>query len=64
MTSKNRLEVREAMAKAYRGGASIRACAEAHDRSYGQTRVLLLEAGVQLRSRRGTRGPRPRPAAE
>ncbi|MEU7092950.1 helix-turn-helix domain-containing protein [Kitasatospora aureofaciens] len=59
LTSKTRQQVREAMAKAYRDGASIRACAEAHDRSYGQTRTLLLEAKVQLRGRGGAQGSHP-----
>lgn len=44
--------VRGLMAKEYRAGAAIRALAAQHELSYGLARTLLLEAGVELRSRR------------
>ncbi|BBA98280.1 hypothetical protein RVR_4411 [Actinacidiphila reveromycinica] len=42
---------RTALAEGYRARASIRALAAEHDLSFGLTRTLLLEAGVELRSR-------------
>ncbi|MCX4550543.1 MULTISPECIES: helix-turn-helix domain-containing protein [unclassified Streptomyces] len=47
--------LRADLRRAYDGGAAIRALATEHDLSYGLTRALLLEAGVKLRSRRGSR---------
>ncbi|MET9619009.1 helix-turn-helix domain-containing protein [Kitasatospora indigofera] len=41
---------------AYEGGASIRALAQVHGRSYGFVHRLLTETGVVLRSRGGTAG--------
>jgi predicted transcriptional regulator len=41
------------LAERYRGGASIRVLARHTDRSYGNVRRLLQEAGVELRSRGG-----------
>ncbi|MFE3114231.1 helix-turn-helix domain-containing protein [Kitasatospora indigofera] len=41
---------------AYEGGASIRALAQAHGRSYGFVHRLLTETGVALRSRGGIVG--------
>jgi Helix-turn-helix domain len=41
------------LATQYYGGASVRAIAEAHGRSYGWTHKMLEEAGVQFRSRGG-----------
>jgi len=40
-------------AKLYTQGCTIRSVARQLGRSYGSTRVLLLEAGVQLRDRGG-----------
>lgn len=51
-------QLRKALADSYNAGASIRALADEHDMSYGLTRTLLREAGVQLRTRRGTRTPK------
>ncbi|WP_434593453.1 helix-turn-helix domain-containing protein [Streptomyces sp. A5-4] len=45
-------QLRATLADAYNGGASIRTLAAEHDLSYGLTRALLLEAKVELRSRR------------
>mgnify|MGYP001608592838 CR=1 FL=1 len=39
----------------------IRAIGKLHGFSYGKTRSLLVELGVNLRPRGGARGPRPRP---
>ncbi len=38
---------------AYEGGASIRALAQAHGRSYGTVHRILTQAGVVLRGRGG-----------
>lgn len=44
--------------KDYKGGASIRAIAEAHGRSYGFVHKVLTESGVPMRRRGGdTRKP-------
>ncbi|WP_233534061.1 helix-turn-helix domain-containing protein [Streptomyces murinus] len=56
---KEREKLRKALAKKY-GKASIRALAAEHKLSYGLTRTLLLEAGVELRSR----SRRPKTAVE
>ncbi|MFC9341417.1 helix-turn-helix domain-containing protein [Streptomyces sp. NPDC057020] len=44
-----------ALAERYLAGASIRAVADWADLSYGTARQLLLEAGVKLRGRGGSR---------
>lgn len=54
----DRAQLRTDLAKAYIGGASIRALAAEHDLSYGLARDLLLEADVALRSRLGRRPAR------
>ncbi|MFI0934666.1 helix-turn-helix domain-containing protein [Streptomyces sp. NPDC021019] len=50
-----REQLRTDLAKGYGGGegagSSIRRLAAAHRLSYGLTRTLLLEAGVELRTR-------------
>lgn len=43
------------------GRLPIRKLAKRHGLSYGKTRSLLVELGVNLRPRGGARGPRPRP---
>ncbi|MEW2068456.1 helix-turn-helix domain-containing protein [Streptomyces sp. NPDC007346] len=43
------------IAAEYVAGASVRAVAESAGLSYGTARVLLLEAGVTLRPRGGSR---------
>lgn len=54
----DRERLRRAVAEAYEAGSSIRGVAEAYGVAYGTARALLLEAGVRLRSRAGTRGGR------
>ncbi|MFF2612289.1 helix-turn-helix domain-containing protein [Kitasatospora sp. NPDC058046] len=65
LNSMDRVALRAAMATAYdavtvRKGkerrGSVRSVADQFDRSYGQTRTLLLEAGVKLRTRGGSAG--------
>ncbi|MFF2522469.1 helix-turn-helix domain-containing protein [Streptomyces liangshanensis] len=46
-----RIDLREDLAQRYDAGASIRTLATQEHRSYGFTRTLLLEAGVELRPR-------------
>lgn len=48
-----RTAARDKAAELYGRGATIRSVAKELGRSYGGTRVLLLEAGVQLRGRGG-----------
>ncbi|MET8438900.1 helix-turn-helix domain-containing protein [Streptomyces sp900116325] len=45
--------------KEYEGGASIRAIADAHGRSYGFVHRILSEAGVTLRGRGGDTRNKP-----
>ncbi|PSK52409.1 hypothetical protein B0E38_04735 [Streptomyces sp. 111WW2] len=52
----DRVVLRQDLARDYRAGASIRAVAAEHRLSYGTARTLLLEEGVRLRTRVGTRG--------
>lgn len=53
LTGQAREKVRAEAARLYGQGATIRSVAQQLDRSYGGTRVLLLEAGVTLRARGG-----------
>ncbi|WP_200309147.1 helix-turn-helix domain-containing protein [Streptomyces adelaidensis] len=53
LTGDARDKVRQRAAQHYAAGLSIRAISRALGRSYGGTRVLLLEAGVTLRGRGG-----------
>jgi hypothetical protein len=48
-----RKNARDKAARLYDAGATIRSVAAQLGRSYGGTRVLLLEAGVTLRARGG-----------
>lgn len=48
-----RTTARQQAAELYGQGATIRSISVALGRSYGGTRVLLLEAGVTLRARGG-----------
>jgi len=58
LTGEAREAKRKELARGYEEHRqSIRSLAAEHDLSYGTTRLLLLEAGVRLR----TRGGRPRP---
>lgn len=50
-----RTKVAADFAALYRQGDSIRAIVARSGRSYGTVRDLLLEAGVKLRTRAGTR---------
>jgi transposase-like protein len=43
------------MSRRYRSGDSLRTCAAAAGVSYSTMRNRLIEAGVQLRTKRGTR---------
>lgn len=54
LTGEDRDKVRQRAAQHYAAGLSIRAISRALGRSYGGTRVLLLEAGVQMRKRGGS----------
>lgn len=49
----DRTTTRTNAAELYLAGCTIRSVAKQIDRSYGNTRVLLLEAGVKLRSKGG-----------
>ena len=51
ITGDARRALAEQLAAAYREGASIRVLAVRTGRSYGAVRQLLVEAGVQLRTR-------------
>jgi len=53
LTGNAREEARQKAARWYAAGSTIRSVAAELGRSYGGTRVLLLEAGVQLRGRGG-----------
>lgn len=53
LTGQARDKVRQRAAQHYAAGLSIRAISRALGRSYGGTRVLLLEAGVTMRKRGG-----------
>ena len=52
-TGTERISVRGELADLYRTGSTIRSLARRTGRSYWAVRVLLLEAGVQLRDRGG-----------
>ncbi len=54
LTGDARDKARQEAARRYKAGATIRSVARQIGRSYGGTRVLLLEAGVQLRGRGGS----------
>lgn len=59
LTGDARQTARQQAAQLYGQGCTIRSVAQQLGRSYGGTRVLLLEAGVQLRGRGGAiRKPR------
>ncbi len=53
LTGNARQQARQQAADLYAQGATIQAVARQIGRSYGGTRVLLLEAGVTLRARGG-----------
>jgi hypothetical protein len=53
LTGDVRTAARDKAARLYNAGAGIRSVAAELGRSYGGTRVLLLEAGVTLRGRGG-----------
>ncbi|WP_055495952.1 helix-turn-helix domain-containing protein [Streptomyces sp. TP-A0356] len=57
ITGGAREELAAVLAREYGEGRSIRAIAEAHGRSYGFVHRVLTEAGVPLRSRRGSVRP-------
>lgn len=48
-----RADLRERMARDYRGGSSIRGVAEKYGKCFGTTYTLLQEAGVKFRDRTG-----------
>jgi Helix-turn-helix domain len=52
LRGEERDKVRAAAKKDYDGGASIRDVAAEHNVSFGLARTLLLEADVELRTRR------------
>ena len=52
-TGLERISIRGELADLYRTGSTIRSLAARTGRSYWAVRVLLLEAGVQLRDRGG-----------
>ncbi|MFI9026375.1 helix-turn-helix domain-containing protein [Streptomyces sp. NPDC053560] len=58
LRGEERASLRRTLASAYDGGDSIRKLLTEHELSYGLTRTLLIEAGVTLRSKRGSRGER------
>ena len=53
LTGQARDKARQQAAELYGQGCTIRSVARQLGRSYGGTRVLLVEAGVQLRGRGG-----------
>jgi hypothetical protein len=53
LTGDDRDTTRNEAARLYQTGFTIRVVAKQIGRSYGNTRVLLLEAGVALRSKGG-----------
>lgn len=53
ITGRERDRLAALLAQRYLAGASIRALATESGRSFGWVRTLLLEAGVELRSRGG-----------
>lgn len=53
LTGQARETARQQAAELYGQGCTIRSVARQIGRSYGGTRVLLVEAGVQLRARGG-----------
>lgn len=53
LTGDARTTARQQAAELYTQGCTIRSVANQLGRSYGGTRVLLVEAGVQLRARGG-----------
>lgn len=54
LTGDARTAARDKAAELYAQGCTIRSVAAQLGRSYGGTRVLLVEAGVQLRGRGGS----------
>jgi hypothetical protein len=48
-----RAELAEQLKTSYEGGSSVRALAQASQRSYGGVHLLLFEAGVVFRGRGG-----------
>ncbi|WP_327385002.1 helix-turn-helix domain-containing protein [Streptomyces sp. NBC_01207] len=59
LRGEERRKVATQMAREYDGGASIRGLVTVHGRSYGFTRVLVIEGGGRLRGRGGAQ-PKPR----
>lgn len=53
VTGGDRDSLSEQLRKKYEGGASIRALAEEHGRSYGFVHRILSESGATLRGRGG-----------
>ncbi|WP_060887633.1 helix-turn-helix domain-containing protein [Streptomyces caniscabiei] len=53
LTGDARQQARDTAAQLYGQGCTIKSVAAQLGRSYGGTRVLLLEAGVRLRARGG-----------
>lgn len=53
LSQDDRVNLGVTMRRAYDSGASIRAIAEEHERSYAATRTYLLAAGTVLRGRGG-----------
>jgi hypothetical protein len=58
LTGDARDKARQQAADLYTQGCTIQSVADQIGRSYGGTRVLLLEAGVTLRGRGGSRPKR------
>lgn len=59
LRGETRRQAAEQMANEYRAGASLRALAAQHGRSYGLMWTLVQEGGATLRGRGGARsGPR------
>lgn len=55
VTGDDRDALTDVIARKYQDGASIRAIAEESGRAYGTIHRLLVDSGVQLRSRGGNR---------
>lgn len=58
LKGEKRAKLRVDAAEMYGEGLSIRQISKWIHRSFGNTRTLLLEAGVELRPRGGSRGSR------
>jgi hypothetical protein len=53
LTPDQRQDLARKLAEGYAQGTSLAALAEAHGTSAGRVRLILLEAGVQMRARGG-----------